>query len=321
MGPFFKDIPSILILLSQVDHGVSTPEWPLFVWSTSLQPHEGEHEVTRLYHHETWTVDNEIQTQVESIAERNWLMLQLGQRPDVYMAAWYTDKAKICTCISLGTRTHGLHQTRCIWTLFASMMLQFFSCDIGARDQEGLPLSTTIFTTLNQDTFTIITSRLLPTKKTSSTTRSFTHNLQLSRRIWLSTFTTIIDTMLIHLPSLTIGPINYNFQFLLISPCCRLLPQRGLVFFPGSSLRAMACLEPRCLLWWTSHAHAPQLIDDLIHHLFVFDHLERAMDMLWTSHLDRHWMLTRYPNQPPWRRQAHYLLTDPSLQNKHFNMP
>ena len=42
------------------------------------------------------------------------LHVSLEQRPDVYMAVWNTDKAKICASISLGIRTYGLHRTSCI---------------------------------------------------------------------------------------------------------------------------------------------------------------------------------------------------------------
>ena len=79
----------------------------------------------------------------------------------------------------------------------------------------------------------------------------------------------------------TLGLINSNFlkeDFFLIFQSVDISPFRD---FLGSNFAPWNFLEPRCSLLdtWTSHAHAPHFVDDLINHLIVIDHLEKAKEL------------------------------------------
>ena len=88
-------------------------------------------------------------------------------------------------------------------------------------------------------------------------------------------------------PPITLGLINYNFNFPDF-PAVDFHPsERIFHFFLVQTFAPWKDPEPRCSLFaaMDKPRSRSQLVDDLINHLIVFDHLEKAMDLLCKHHL------------------------------------
>ena len=120
-------------------------------------------------------------------------------------------------------------------------------------------------------------------------------------------------------PPITLGRINYNFNFPDF-PAVDFHPSERIFhfsWFKPSRHGKILSLAVRCLLLWTSHARAPQLVDDLINHLIVFDHLEKAMDLLCKHHLLLPRTRIPYQSPRPYDLQATYRPTNLFFPNLH----